>query len=99
MYGGQQLLFRQLAVAIVATLAPVLACLQLSKPAPCCPFSRLQVHPIPLSDIKAVHKHTPPLGYHRITLTLTNGVSLPSLYFQIVSGAGCWLADRQHSLC
>lgn len=40
------------------------------------------VHPIPLSDVRAIHKHTPPLGQHRITLTLATGVSLPSLYFQ-----------------
>lgn len=44
-----------------------------------------QVHPIPLTDIRAIHKHTPPLGQHRVTLTLTNGVSLPSLHFQSVS--------------
>lgn len=42
------------------------------------------VHPIPLSDVRAIHKHTPPLGQHRITLTLATGVSLPSLYFQNV---------------
>lgn len=40
------------------------------------------VHPIPLSDVRAIHKHTPPLGQHRITLTLATGVSLPSLHFQ-----------------
>ena len=62
---------------------------QLSTPPAAPPPALLQVHPIPLSDIKAIHKHTPPLGFHRITLTLTNGVSLPSLYFQTVSGAGC----------
>lgn len=44
----------------------------------------LQVHPIPLSDVRAIHKHTPPLGQHRITLTLATGVSLPSLHFQNV---------------
>lgn len=43
------------------------------------------VHPIALSDVRAIHKHTPPFGQHRITLTLTSGVSLPSLYFQTVS--------------
>jgi len=42
------------------------------------------VHPIPLSDIKALRKHTPALGNHHVTLTLASGVSLPPLYFQQV---------------
>ncbi|PSC76650.1 TBC1 domain family member 17-like [Micractinium conductrix] len=40
------------------------------------------VHPIPLSDIKALRKHTPALGPHHVTLTLATGVSLPSFFFQ-----------------
>lgn len=46
-----------------------------------------QVHPIPLSDVRAISKHTPPLGQHRVTITLASGVSLPSLHFQTVSPA------------
>lgn len=48
---------------------------------------RLQVHPVPLSDVRAISKHTPPLGQHRVTITLASGVSLPSLHFQTVSPA------------
>ena len=50
----------------------------------------LQVHPIPLSDIKALRKHTPTLGHHHVTLTLASGVSLPSFFFQNVSPGSVW---------
>lgn len=39
------------------------------------------VHPIPLSEIKAITKHTPTLGWHYIVIVLNNGVTLPPLYF------------------
>ena len=39
------------------------------------------VHPIPLSDIKALRKHTPTLGWHYLLVILNNGVTLPPLYF------------------
>lgn len=46
------------------------------------------VHPVALSEVKALHRHAPPLGAHRIVLTLFNGVSLPPLYFQHVRRKG-----------
>ncbi|PRW58614.1 TBC1 domain family member 17-like [Chlorella sorokiniana] len=55
------------------------------------------VHPIPLSDVRAISKHTPPLGQHRITITLASGVSLPSLHFQ-TGGVKAFLSClRQHA--
>lgn len=39
------------------------------------------VHPIPLSEVKAITKHTPSLGWHYIVIVLLNGVTLPPLYF------------------
>lgn len=47
--------------------------------------SMYAVHPVPLSDIKALRKHTPALGHHHVTLTLASGVSLPPLFFHSVS--------------
>lgn len=39
------------------------------------------VHPIPLSEVKAVRKHTPSFGWQYIVLVLVNGLTLPPLYF------------------
>ncbi len=39
------------------------------------------VHPIPLSEVKAVRKHAPSFGTQHIVLVLTNGLTLPPLYF------------------
>jgi hypothetical protein len=39
------------------------------------------VHPIPLSEVKAVRKHAPSFGCQHIVLVLTNGLTLPPLYF------------------
>lgn len=39
------------------------------------------VHPIPLSEVKAIRKHTPAFGWQYIVLVLVNGLTLPPLYF------------------
>ena len=39
------------------------------------------VHPIPLSEVKAIRKHAPSFGAQYIALVLTNGLTLPPLYF------------------
>ena len=39
------------------------------------------VHPIPLSEVKAIRKHTPSFGWQYIVLVLVNGLTLPPLYF------------------
>ena len=39
------------------------------------------VHPIPLSEVKAIRKHTPSFGWQYIVVVLTNGLTLPPLYF------------------
>lgn len=69
------------------------------------PTPPVQVHPIPLSDIKALRKHTPALGHHHVTLTLASGVSLPPLFFHNVSTLGrrsqllpnCWQRRALHA--
>jgi hypothetical protein len=39
------------------------------------------VHPIPLSEVKAIRKHAPSFGWQYIVLVLVNGLTLPPLYF------------------
>ena len=39
------------------------------------------LHPIPLSDVKAVRKHAPSWGTQHVVLVLNNGLTLPPLYF------------------
>ena len=39
------------------------------------------VHPIPLSEVKAIRKHIPSFGWQYIVLVLVNGLTLPPLYF------------------
>eukprot|EP00798_Chlamydomonas_sp_ICE-L_P015220 gene15220-21299_t len=43
--------------------------------------SKYAVHPIPLSDVKALRRTTPSIGWHYIVVVLVNGVTLPPLYF------------------
>ena len=39
------------------------------------------IHPIPLSEVKAIRKHTPSFGWQYIVVVLVNGLTLPPLYF------------------
>eukprot|EP01025_Chloroclados_australasicus_P055824 TRINITY_DN6854_c0_g1_i3.p1 TRINITY_DN6854_c0_g1~~TRINITY_DN6854_c0_g1_i3.p1 ORF type:complete len:691 (-),score=87.28 TRINITY_DN6854_c0_g1_i3:253-2325(-) len=39
------------------------------------------VHPVPLSDIKAIRKYMPSFGQHYICLVLVSGLTLPPFYF------------------
>lgn len=39
------------------------------------------IHPVPLSDIAALTRHTPPLGWHYLVVVLGSGVTLPPLFF------------------
>ena len=47
----------------------------------CADRTMYAVHPIPLSEVKAVRKHTPSFGWQYIVLVLVNGLTLPPLYF------------------
>jgi hypothetical protein len=38
------------------------------------------IHPIPLSEIKAIRRHTPPLGWHHIVVVLVSSLTPPPLY-------------------
>lgn len=39
------------------------------------------IHPIQLSEVKAIRKHTPSFGWQYIVVVLVNGLTLPPLYF------------------
>jgi Rab-binding domain (RBD) len=39
------------------------------------------VHPIPLSEVQSIRKHTPSFGWQHIVVVLVNGLTLPPLYF------------------
>jgi hypothetical protein len=55
------------------------------------------VHPIPLSDVRAVRRHTPPLRVHSVTFTLHSGISLPPFCFQAGGVKSFLAALRQHA--
>ena len=39
------------------------------------------VHPIALSEVKAIRKYTPSFGWQHIVIILQNGLTLPPFYF------------------
>lgn len=53
------------------------------------------VHPVPLSDIKAIRKHAPSFGWQYIIVVLTNGLTLPPLYFSAGGVRGLISALKQ----
>ncbi|MEW5312825.1 MAG: hypothetical protein WDW38_004430 [Sanguina aurantia] len=60
--------------------------------------TKYAVHPIPLSDIKALRKHTPTLGWHNVVFVLSNGVTLPPLYFLKGGVKALMLVLKQHAV-
>ena len=40
------------------------------------------MHPLPISEVKAILKQTPKLGAHHIVLIQTNGLTLGPFYFR-----------------
>ncbi|KAK9918155.1 hypothetical protein WJX75_001762 [Coccomyxa subellipsoidea] len=54
------------------------------------------VHPIPLSEVKAVRKHAPSFGTQHIVLVLTNGLTLPPLYFTAGGVRALFSALKEH---
>ncbi|KAK9814540.1 hypothetical protein WJX72_007608 [[Myrmecia] bisecta] len=55
------------------------------------------VHPIPLSEVKAIRKHTPSFGWHYIIVVLINGLTLPPLYFNNGGIKALFSALKQHA--
>ena len=55
------------------------------------------VHPIPLSEVKAICKHTPSFGWQYIIVVLGNGLTLPPLYFSTGGVKGLMSALKQVS--
>jgi len=57
------------------------------------------LHPIPLSDVKAVRKHAPSWGTQHVVLVLNNGLTLPPLYFAAGGVRSLFSALKQVRLC
>ena len=53
------------------------------------------VHPIPLSEVKAIRKHAPSFGTQHLVLVLSNGLTLPPLYFTNGGVKGLFSALRE----
>ena len=49
------------------------------------------------AEIKALHRHSPPLGFQSVTITLLTGVSLPPLHFHHGGVKAFFSALRQHA--
>ncbi|CAD7701447.1 unnamed protein product [Ostreobium quekettii] len=56
------------------------------------------VHPIPVSDIKAITRQTPTIGYHTMIIVLNSGLTLPPLYFYNGGVRSLISALREHVL-
>ena len=55
------------------------------------------VHPIPLSEVKAIRKQAPKFGWQFIVVVLSNGLTLPPLYFTTGGVKALFAALRQVS--
>ena len=53
------------------------------------------MHPIPLSEVKAIRKHAPSFGTQHLVLVLSNGLTLPPLYFTNGGVKGLFSALRE----
>lgn len=53
------------------------------------------MHPIPLSEVKAIRKHAPSFGTQHVVLVLSNGLTLPPLYFTNGGVKGLFSALRE----
>lgn len=42
---------------------------------------RYAIHPLPLGDVRSIARRAPSLGWPHLVIVLSNGVSLPPLYF------------------
>lgn len=58
--------------------------------------SMYAIHPFPLSDVIAITKHTPPLGWHHLVFVLVSGLTLPPLYFHQGGAQGLLKVLQQH---
>ncbi|KAL3149387.1 hypothetical protein ABBQ32_002188 [Trebouxia sp. C0010 RCD-2024] len=54
------------------------------------------VHPIPLSEVKAIRKHMPSFGWQYIVLVLVSGLTLPPLYFGTGGVRALFATLKQH---
>ncbi len=65
------------------------------KACSCADRTLYAVHPIPLSEVKAIRKHAPSFGTQHVVLVLSNGLTLPPLYFTSGGVKGLFSALRE----
>mmetsp|Transcript_12268 Transcript_12268/g.40285 ORF Transcript_12268/g.40285 Transcript_12268/m.40285 type:complete len:762 (-) Transcript_12268:302-2587(-) len=58
--------------------------------------SMYAVHPIPLSEVRAVRRYTPQFMLHHVVISLHNGVALPPLYFHAGGVRNFFSKLREH---
>ena len=68
---------------------------QLTEARPHADRTLYAVHPIPLSEVKAIRKHAPSFGTQHVVLVLSNGLTLPPLYFTNGGVKGLFSALRE----
>ena len=78
-------------MAFPTPLSPLL------KASECADRTLYAVHPIPLSEVKAIRKHAPSFGTQHVVLVLSNGLTLPPLYFTNGGVKGLFSALREAS--
>ena len=57
--------------------------------------SAYAVHPIPLSEVRAIRPSTPPLRQHTVTLVLQSGITLPPFHFH-KGGVRAFMSALRH---
>lgn len=55
------------------------------------------IHPFPISEVKAIRKQAPKFGWQFIVVVLSNGLTLPPLYFTTGGVKALFAALRQVS--
>lgn len=68
---------QQLTHTVMLGGIPHVQCLKMSR----ADRARYALRPTPLSDVKALHKHTPAFGWQHIVIVPENGVNMPPLWF------------------
>lgn len=56
------------------------------------------VHPLPLADVKALRKYLPAFGSHHVVVILSNGLTLPPLFFGQGGVRAFFSALKEHAV-
>ena len=66
----------------------------------CADRTAYAIHPLPLSEVRALRRHTPALGGQHIVLVLSSGLTLPPLTFSAGGVKAFFAALKQvHAAC